>query len=298
MAPVATFMLEDAVARAVMPFDYGMVGLVIGGGRSVAYDTRTNRFQNGFVPQVLRRSTLHRCGLTGLGLINPFFHLSIGPCPGWVDASQPGADRIGVSLGWMLIASPGIKTSSRRPVARSPYFGRCLGQEPYRKSWLSVQTSRGVEEAFPVRSKALRDEPLQTAFRSFSTQRGEEVLAANLPDERTSELSSAFTIWRWMAPGRDLPLLLLLLLSPLTTPPPAARTPNLYYLSLEVGRVRTFLSREGFGICDQMLPPDLTSLSTKFSFLHRIDTNLPTPAPTGSKRAVRFPDRTHSFPTR
>lgn len=27
----------------------------------------------------VERSTLHRCGLTGLGLINPFFHLSIGP---------------------------------------------------------------------------------------------------------------------------------------------------------------------------------------------------------------------------
>lgn len=35
----------------------------------------------------------------------------------------------------------------------------------------------------------------------------------------------------------------------------------------------------------------LHTLSTKFSFLHRIDTNLPTPAPTGSKRAdARFPD--------
>ncbi|KAF3682646.1 Cytochrome c biogenesis CcmF N-terminal-like mitochondrial protein 2 [Capsicum annuum] len=42
---------------------------------------------------------------------------------------------------------------------------------------------------------------IELAFRSFSTQRGEEVLAANLPDEWTSELSSAFTIWRWMAPG-------------------------------------------------------------------------------------------------
>lgn len=26
----------------------------------------------------VERSTLHRCGLTGLGLINPFFHSSIG----------------------------------------------------------------------------------------------------------------------------------------------------------------------------------------------------------------------------
>lgn len=66
---------------------------------------------------------------------------------------------------------------------------------------------------------------------------------------------------------------------------------NLFYLSLEVGRVTPFLSREGSGICDQMLSPDLTSLSTKFSFLHRIETNLSTPAPTGSKRTdARFPD--------
>lgn len=65
---------------------------------------------------------------------------------------------------------------------------------------------------------------------------------------------------------------------------------NFFYLSLEVERVTPFLSREGSGICDQMLPPDLTSLSTKFSFLHRIETNLPTPAPTGSKRTdARFP---------
>ncbi|RCU61534.1 hypothetical protein SETIT_J010600v2 [Setaria italica] len=87
MAPVATFMLS-LVAWAVVPFDYGMVlsdpnigllylfaisslgvyGIIIagwssktGGGRSVAYDIRTNW-----------------CGLTGLGLINPFFHSSRG----------------------------------------------------------------------------------------------------------------------------------------------------------------------------------------------------------------------------
>lgn len=30
----------------------------------------------------VERSTLHRCGLTGLGLINPFFHSSIGTFPG------------------------------------------------------------------------------------------------------------------------------------------------------------------------------------------------------------------------
>ena len=30
----------------------------------------------------VERSTLHRCGLTGLGLINPFFHSSIGSALG------------------------------------------------------------------------------------------------------------------------------------------------------------------------------------------------------------------------
>ncbi|KAL0814732.1 hypothetical protein Bca101_071175 [Brassica carinata] len=79
MAPVATFMLS-LVARAVVPFDYGMVlsdpnigllylfaisslgvyGIIIAGRSSV------------------ERSTLHRCGLTGLGLRNPFFHSSRG----------------------------------------------------------------------------------------------------------------------------------------------------------------------------------------------------------------------------
>ena len=37
----------------------------------------------------VERSTLHRCGLTGLGLINPFFHSSIGP---W-SVTFPGRDR-------------------------------------------------------------------------------------------------------------------------------------------------------------------------------------------------------------
>lgn len=75
-------------------------------------------------------------------------------------------------------------------------------------------------------------------------------------------------------------------------PPPLQTCPRQpkNYLSLEVGRVTPFLSREGSGICDQMLPPDLTSLSTTF-FFYRIETNLPTPAPTGSKRTdARFPD--------
>lgn len=37
----------------------------------------------------VERSTLHRCGLTGLGLINPFFHSSRGP---W-SVTFPGRDR-------------------------------------------------------------------------------------------------------------------------------------------------------------------------------------------------------------
>jgi hypothetical protein len=40
----------------------------------------------------VERSTLHRCGLKikGLGLINPFFHSSIGP---W-SVTFPGRDRV------------------------------------------------------------------------------------------------------------------------------------------------------------------------------------------------------------
>ncbi|MQL93488.1 hypothetical protein Taro_026132 [Colocasia esculenta] len=103
MAPVATFMLS-LVARAVVPFDYGMVlsdpnigllylftisslgvyGIITGGGRSVAYETRTNWSKIG-----VEQSTLHRCGLTGLGLINPFFHSSRGPR----SVTFPGRDR-------------------------------------------------------------------------------------------------------------------------------------------------------------------------------------------------------------
>jgi len=37
----------------------------------------------------VERSTLHRCGLTGLGLINPFFHSKMGP---W-SVTFPGRDR-------------------------------------------------------------------------------------------------------------------------------------------------------------------------------------------------------------
>lgn len=37
----------------------------------------------------VERSTLHRCGLTGPGLINPFFHSSRGPC----SVTFPGRDR-------------------------------------------------------------------------------------------------------------------------------------------------------------------------------------------------------------
>uniref|UniRef100_A0A3B6ERL3 NADH-ubiquinone oxidoreductase chain 1 n=1 Tax=Triticum aestivum TaxID=4565 RepID=A0A3B6ERL3_WHEAT len=103
MAPVATFMLS-LVAWAVVPFDYGMVlsdpnigllylfaipslgvyGIIIagwssktGGGHSVAYDIRTN-WSKWVCAAGVERSTLHRCGPTGLGLINPFFHSSRG----------------------------------------------------------------------------------------------------------------------------------------------------------------------------------------------------------------------------
>jgi hypothetical protein len=38
----------------------------------------------------VERSTLHRCGQPGLGLKNPFFHLSIGP---W-SVTFPGRDRV------------------------------------------------------------------------------------------------------------------------------------------------------------------------------------------------------------
>jgi hypothetical protein len=38
----------------------------------------------------VERSTLHRCGQPGLGLRNPFFHLSVGP---W-SVTFPGRDRV------------------------------------------------------------------------------------------------------------------------------------------------------------------------------------------------------------
>ncbi|RZC66090.1 hypothetical protein C5167_009781 [Papaver somniferum] len=90
MAPVATFML-NLVAQAIVPFDYGMVlsdpnigilylfaisslgvyGIITagrssnyGGGRSVSYDTRAH--ESKMCAGGVERSTLHRCGLTGI----------------------------------------------------------------------------------------------------------------------------------------------------------------------------------------------------------------------------------------
>ncbi|KAH0665579.1 hypothetical protein KY290_027806 [Solanum tuberosum] len=84
MAPVATFMLS-LVARAVVPFDYGMEAAV----RSMILGPISSKW---VCTAGVERSTLPRCGLTGLGLINPFFHLSIGPFPGrslfWVEINK------------------------------------------------------------------------------------------------------------------------------------------------------------------------------------------------------------------
>ncbi|KAK1406015.1 hypothetical protein QVD17_42326 [Tagetes erecta] len=87
MAPVATFMLS-LVARAVVPFDYGMVLSDPNIGLLYLFAISSLGVY-GIIIAGVERSTLHRCGLTGL--IKPFFHSSIGPCR--------GADRIGVSLG-------------------------------------------------------------------------------------------------------------------------------------------------------------------------------------------------------
>ncbi|KAF4349935.1 hypothetical protein G4B88_002357 (mitochondrion) [Cannabis sativa] len=82
MAPVTTFMLS-LVAWAVVPFDYGM-------GAAVRSPMILGPIGQKWVCAAgVERSTLHRCGLTGLGLINPFFHSSIGP---W-SVTFPGRDR-------------------------------------------------------------------------------------------------------------------------------------------------------------------------------------------------------------
>ncbi|WVZ26911.1 hypothetical protein V8G54_000251 (mitochondrion) [Vigna mungo] len=79
MAPVATFMLS-LVARAVVPFDYGMV----------LSDSNIGLLYLFAISSLgVERSTLHRCGLTGLGLIKPFFHSKRGP---W-SVTFPGRDR-------------------------------------------------------------------------------------------------------------------------------------------------------------------------------------------------------------
>ncbi|KAA3449943.1 NADH dehydrogenase 1A [Gossypium australe] len=77
MAPVATFMLS-LVAWAVVPFDYGMVGLVRRGAAVRSPMIYGPIGQKWVCAAGVERSTLHRCGLTGRGLINPFFHSSRG----------------------------------------------------------------------------------------------------------------------------------------------------------------------------------------------------------------------------
>ncbi|CAI8598723.1 unnamed protein product [Vicia faba] len=77
MAPVATFMLS-LVARAVVPFDYGMV-LSDSNIRLLYLFAISSLGVYGIIISGVERYTLHMCGLTGLGLINPFFHSKIGP---------------------------------------------------------------------------------------------------------------------------------------------------------------------------------------------------------------------------
>jgi len=90
MAQVTTFMLS-LVAQAIVPFDYGLVlsdpniGLLylfaisLLGVRVVMGAPIWSPMVNGPIGQKwlcaagVERSTLHRCGLTGLGLINLFF---------------------------------------------------------------------------------------------------------------------------------------------------------------------------------------------------------------------------------
>ncbi|KAK7298452.1 hypothetical protein VNO77_46913 [Canavalia gladiata] len=124
MAPVATFMLS-LVARAVVPFDYGMVLSDSNIGLLYLFAISSLGVY-GIITAGVERSTLHRCGLTGLGLIKPFFHSKRGPWSaselaktlrlidkrasvrslhsttlrkGYEMPPSWGADRIGVSLG-------------------------------------------------------------------------------------------------------------------------------------------------------------------------------------------------------
>ncbi|CAI8598724.1 unnamed protein product [Vicia faba] len=87
MAPVDTFMLS-LVARAVVPFDYGMVLSDSNIGLLYLFAISSLGVYEIIIPGV-EQYTLHRCGLTGLGLIKPFFHSKIGP---W-SVTFPGRDR-------------------------------------------------------------------------------------------------------------------------------------------------------------------------------------------------------------